>query len=91
MSEAESFSPKSADFLVAGEKKPRFNLRGVVNLEKSKNAATIIAANALRAHQDIAVSGSANVADRLFVNGVEMCGEHDGSLTVDENEIVLAE
>ena len=61
----------------------------MVNLEKSEDAATIIAANTLRAHQDIAVLRFANVAHRLFVNGVQMRYEHDGSLSVDENEIVL--
>ena len=63
----------------------------MVNLEKSKNAATVIAANTLRAHQDIAVLRFANVAHRLFVNGVQMRYEHDGSLSVDENEIVLVD
>ena len=33
--------------------------------------ATVVVANALRAHQNIFVSGSADVLDGLFVNGVK--------------------
>ena len=55
MSEAKVFSPKSADFLVTRKKEPRLDLGKTVDLDESEDAATIIAANTLRAHQDIAV------------------------------------
>ena len=77
MSEAESFSPDAADFLVASEEQPRFNLRGLENFAESENAATIVAANALRAHQNIFVSRKADIANGLFVNGVQVSDEHD--------------
>ena len=89
MSEAEFFCPKSADFLIATEQEPRFNLRGLKDFAEGKDAAAIIAANALRTHQNISVIGFANVFDGLFMNCVKMCYEHDGSLSVDKNEITF--
>ena len=86
MSEAKVFSPKSADFLVTRKKEPRLNLRSMVNLEKSENATAIIAANALRTHQNISVSGEANIANGLFVNGIDMSYEHNGRDAFDENK-----
>ena len=91
MSKAELFSPKPADFLVTTEKEPRFDFRKAVDFAESKNAAPVVAANALRAHDNVAVSGKADVANGFFVNGVEMSDEHDGSLSANENEIALAE
>ena len=90
VSEAESFCPDSANFLISGKQEPWFNLRGLEDFDKSENAATVVAANALRTHEDIAVSGNANVVNGFFVHRVEMCDEHDGSLPVDENEIAFA-
>ena len=91
MSKAELFSPKPADFLVTTEKKPRFDFRKAVDFAESKNAAPVVAANTLRAHQNIFISRKADVFDVLFVNGVEVCYEHDGSFSMDENEIALAD
>ena len=70
MSKAEIFSPKSANFFVTAKEKPRFNLRGMEDVAKSENATAIIAANTLRRHKDISVSRNANIANRLFMNGV---------------------
>ena len=72
MNEAKFFSTEPANFFVATEKKPRLNLCVLINFYESKTTAPVIAANALRGHKDIFVSGEANVADRCFVNGVEM-------------------
>ena len=91
MSEGEFISPKPANFLVTAEEKPRFNLRGQEDMDESKATATIVAANALRTHDDIFVSGNADVFDGMFVNGVQMSNKHDWSLPVDENEITLAD
>ena len=91
MSEGEFISPKPANFLVTAEEKPRFNLRGQEDMDESKATATIVAANALRAHDDIFVSGNADVFDGLFVNGVQMRNKHNGSLPVNEKEIALAD
>lgn len=91
MSEAKFFSPKPADFLVAAEQKPRLDFGKAINFDESENAATVVATNSLRAHDDVTVSGKADVANGLFVNGVEVGDEHDGSLPVDENEVALAD
>ena len=91
MREAELFSTEPADFLVATEQKPRLDFGKAVDFDECKDAATIVAANALRTHQNISVSRDADVFDVLFVNGVEVCDEHDGSFSMDENEIALAD
>ena len=91
VSEAKLVSSKPADLLITAEQKPRLDFGKAVDFDESKDAATIVAANALRAHDDVAVNGKANVADRFFVNGVKVCDEHNGSLPMDENEIALAE
>ena len=91
VSKAELFSPKPADFLVTAEQKPWLDFGTAVDFDESKDAATIVAANALRAHDDVAVRGKAKVANGFFVNGIQMRDKHDGSLPVDENEISLAE
>ena len=91
MSEAKFFSPKPANFLVATEQEPRLDFGKPIDFDESKDAATIVAANALRAHDDVAVSGNADVANGFFVNGVEVCDEHDGRDAFDENEIAFAE
>ena len=91
MSKAKFFSTKSTNFLVATEQEPRFDFGNPIDFDESKDAATIVAANALRAHDDIFVSRDADVLDGLFVNGVEMSDEHDGSLPTNENEIALAD
>ena len=91
MSKAELFSPKSADFFVTAEQEPRFDFGKAIDFDEGKDAAPVIAANALRAHDDVAVSRNANVANGFFMNGVEMSDEHDGSLPVDENEVALVE
>ena len=91
MSETKFFGTEPADFLVATEQEPRLDFRKAVDLDESKDAATIIAANALRAHDDVAVRGKADVFDWFFVNCVEMCDEHDGGLSVDENEVAFAD
>ncbi len=62
-----------------------------MNFDESKDATAIIAANALRAHDDVAVSRDADVFDGLFVNGIHVCDKHDGSLPVNENEIAFAD
>ena len=89
MSKAEFFGTKSADFFVTRKEEPRFNLRGLKDFAQSKNTATIIAANALWTHKDISVRGEANVVNGLFMNGVQMCHEHDGSLPVYEDKIAF--
>lgn len=91
VSEAKFFSSKPADFLVTRKQGPRLDFGKTVDFDESENAATIVAANALRAHEDVFVRGKADVANGFFVNGIEMCDEHDGSLPVDENEITLVE
>ena len=91
MSKAELFSPKPAYFLVTTEQEPRLDFGKAINFDESKDAATVVAANALRTHQNISVSRDADVLDGLFVNGVEMSDEHNGGLSVDENEIALAD
>ena len=89
MSEAKFFSPKPADFLVTAEQEPRLDFCELVNFDESENATAIIAANALRGHEDISVSGEANIANRLFMNGIKVCDEHDGSLSANEYEITF--
>ena len=84
MSAAKFFGTEPADFLVAAEQKPRLYFGTAVDFDESKDTATIVAANALRTHQNIFVSGKANVLDGFFVNGVEM------SDAFDENEIAFA-
>jgi len=91
VSETESFSTDAANLFVACEQEPRFNLRGTEDIAESENAATIVAANALRTHQNIAVSRNANVANGLFVNRVHVCDQHNRSLSANENEISLAD
>ena len=91
MSATEIFSTKSADFFVAGEEQPRFNLRGLEDFDESKYAATIIAANTLRTHQDISVSRNANIANGFIMNRVQMSDEQNRSLSANENEIVFAD
>ena len=91
MSEAKFFSTEPADFFVATEQKPRLDFGESVNLDESKYAATVVAANALRAHEDVSVSRDADVLDGLFVNCVEMSDEHNRRSSVDENEIALAD
>ena len=91
MSKAEFFSTEPANFFVATEQEPRLDFGKTVGFDESEDAATIVAANTLRAHDDVAVNGKANVADRFFVNGVKVCDEHNGSLPMDENEIALAD
>ena len=77
VSKAESFSTDTANFFVTCKEQPRFDLRGTEDIAESENAAPIVAANALRAHQNISVSACTNVANWPFVNGVEMSDEHD--------------
>lgn len=91
VSEAEFFSPKPADFLVAKEKKPGFDFGETVNFAKSKVTAPVIATNALREHKDISVIRKANIANGLFMNCVHVGDQHNGSLSVNENEITLAD
>lgn len=91
VSETESFSPDTANFLVSSEQEPRFNLRGAEDVDESKATTTVIAANALRRHKDITVSGSTNVAYRFFVHRVEMCDEHNRSLPANEDKVTLAD
>ena len=91
MSEAESFSPKPANFFVTGEEKPRFNLRGMEDVTESENATAIIAANALRTHENIFIGGKANVANGFVVNSVQMSDEQNGSVAANEDKIALAD
>ena len=91
MSKTKFFSTKSANSFVTAEQEPRFDFGKAVDFYEGEYTATIVAANALRTHDDVAVSGSADVANRLFVNGVEMCDEHNGSLSMDKNKIVFVE
>ena len=91
MSNTESLGTESANFFVATKQEPRFNLRGRVDFDKGENAATIIAANALRGHEDISVSRKANVTNRFFVNGVHVGDQHNWSLSANENEISLTD
>ena len=90
MSEAKLLSSKPANFLVASKQEPRFDLRGMVNFDDSKDAATVVTANSLRAHQDVSVFRRADLFDGFVVNGVQMSDEHDGSGTANENEVALA-
>lgn len=85
------FGTKPADFLITGEEKPRFNLRGMEDVTKSENATAIIAANTLGTHENIFIRGKANVADWFIMNGVQMCDQHDGSLPVNEDKIAFAD
>ena len=90
MSETEFFCAKPANFFIATEQEPRLDFGKLVNFYESENATAIIAANALRGHKDISVSGEANIANGLFMDGIEMSDEHDGSLSLNENEISFA-
>lgn len=87
----ESFSPDTADFLVTRKEKPRFNLCRRVDFDESKNAAAIVAANTLRAHEDITVSRFADVANGFFMNGIEMGDQHNRSLPANEDKVTLAD
>ena len=49
-----------------------------------------IAANALRAHQNISVSGNANVMNGLFMNSIKVSYEHNGSHAPHQNKITFA-
>lgn len=91
MSEAKRIRAKPANFFVAGEKKPRFNLSGVEDVTKSENATTIIAANALRTHENIFIGGKANVANGFIMNGIEMSNKQDRSLPMNENKVAFAD
>lgn len=91
VSEAKFFSSKPADFLVTRKQGPRLDFGKTVDFYESENATTIVAANALRTHDDVSVSRNADVLDGLFVNGIQMRDKHDGSLAVNENEIALVE
>ena len=70
MSEAEFFSPKPADFLVATEQEPRLDFGKAVDFDDSKTTASVIATNSLRRHKNIFISRKADVANGLFVNCV---------------------
>lgn len=91
MSETEFFRAKSANFFVTSEEKPRFNLRGMEDVAESENATTIIAANALRTHENIFIGGKANVANGFIMNGIEMSNKQNGSLPPNEDKIALAD
>jgi len=62
-----------------------------MNLDESKDTTLVIATNSLRGHKDIFVSGEANIANGLFVNGVEMSDEHNRSLSANEYEITFTD
>ena len=89
MSEGEFISPKPADFFVATKQEPRLDFGQAINLDESENPAPIVAAYALRAHDDIFVSRNADVFYGMFVNGVEVSNKHDWSLPVNEDKIAL--
>ena len=91
MSETEFFSTEPANFFLATEKKPRLNLCALIDFDESKTTAPVITANALRGHKDIFVSGEADVANRLFMNRVEMRDEHNGSLPANEDKIAFTD
>ena len=91
MSEGEFISPKPTNFLITAEQEPRLDFGEAINFDESKNATAIIAANALRGHKDIFISGEANIANGLFMNRIKMSNEHDRSLPVNENEIGFAD
>ena len=80
-----------ANFFVASEEQPRLDLRGQVDFDESENTATIVAANALRRHEDISVFRRADLFGGLGVNSVEVSDQHDGSGTANEYEVALAE
>ncbi len=70
VSETEILGTYSADLFFTSKEEPRLNLRGLKDFDESKDAAPVVAANALRGHDDVAVSGSADVFYGLFMNRV---------------------